>query len=77
MWGPGRATPTGPFGLTMRVWKNAGTALLDAESFGRLYVSPVELRSFEQDAGATNRQTFRLETNALYTVERLSAGLRI
>ena len=61
----------------MRVWKNAGTALLDADSFGRLYVSAVELRSFEQDAGATNRQTFRLETNALYTVERLSAGLRI
>jgi hypothetical protein len=77
VWGPGRATPTGPFGLTMRVWKNAGTALLDADAFGRLYVAPVELRSFEQDAGATNRQTFRLETNALYTVERLTAGLRI
>jgi hypothetical protein len=59
VWGPGRATPTGPFGLTMRVWKNAGTALLDADAFGRLYVAPVELRSFEQDAGATNRQTFR------------------
>lgn len=61
----------------MRVWKNAGTALLDADSFGRLYVAPVELRSFEQDAGATNRQTFRMEMKALYTVERMPAGLKI
>jgi hypothetical protein len=61
----------------MRLWKNAGTALLDTDAFGRMYVSPVELRSFEQDAGATNRQTFRMETSAAYTVERVSAGLRI
>jgi Escherichia/Staphylococcus phage prohead protease len=77
VWGPGRATPTGPFGLTMRVWKTARTALLDADAFGRLDTSPVELRAFEQDAGATNRQTYRMETNATFTVERLSAGLRI
>jgi hypothetical protein len=35
------------------------------------------LRSFEQDAGQSNRQTFRMETNATFGVERLSAGLRI
>src|SRR5829696_6196756 len=73
---PGQGAPA-PWGLQMRVWKTAGTAVLDADSFGRLYVAPVELRSFEQDAGATNRQTVRMETNALYTVERLTAGLRI
>ena len=43
--------------------------VLDSDSFGRLYAAPVELRSFEQDAGATNRQTFRMETAALFTVE--------
>jgi HK97 family phage prohead protease len=77
LWGPGRAAPTGPFGLTMRVWKTAGTALLDSTAFGQMYISPIELRSFEQDAGSTNRQTYRMETNAAYTVERVTAGLRI
>jgi hypothetical protein len=38
---------------------------------------PVELRAFEQDAGATNRQTVRMETNAGYTVERIPAARRI
>jgi hypothetical protein len=76
VFSPGQPAPA-PWGLQMRVWKTAGTAILDADSFGRLYVAPVELRSFEQDAGATNRQTVRMETNALFTVERLSAGLKI
>jgi HK97 family phage prohead protease len=76
VFAPGQAAPA-PWGLQMRVWKTAGTAIIDADSFGRLYVAPVELRSFEQDAGATNRQTVRMETNALYTVERVAAGLKI
>jgi hypothetical protein len=45
--------------------------------YGRMYISPVELRAFEQDAGARSRQTVRMETNALFTVERVSAGLKI
>jgi hypothetical protein len=77
IWGPGRATPTGPFGLQIRVWKQAGTAVLDGDAYGRLYVAPVELRAFEQDAGQTNRQTVRMETNAGYTVERIPAARRI
>jgi hypothetical protein len=77
LWGPGRATPTGPFGLTLRVWKQAGTAVLDSDAYGRLYVAPVELRSFEADAGTTNKQNIRLETNAAYTAERLPAAVRI
>jgi hypothetical protein len=76
VFAPGQAAPA-PWGLQMRVWKQDGTAILDADSFGRLYAAGVELRAFEQDAGATNRQTFRMETNALYTVERLTAALRI
>jgi uncharacterized protein len=77
LWGPGRATPTGPFGLTLRVWKQAGTAVLDSDAYGRLYVAPVELRSFEADAGTTNKQNIRLETNAAYAAERLPAAVRI
>ena len=77
VWGPGRSTPTGPFGLSIRVWKTAGTAVLDADSYGRMYVAPVELRAFEQDAGASNRTTLRMETNAGYTVERIPAARRI
>jgi HK97 family phage prohead protease len=72
----GAAAPA-PYGLNVRVWKQAGTAILDSQAFGRLYVAPVELRSFEQDAGTTNRQTVRMETAAGYTVERLPAALRI
>ncbi len=66
-----------PYGLEVRVWKTAGTALLDSQAFGRMYVSPMELRSFEADAGTTNKQNVRLETNAGFAVERLPAALRI
>ena len=65
----------------MRVWKSGtggpGTAIMDSNAFGRLYASPVELRSFEADAGTTNRQNVRMELNAGYAVERVTAGLRI
>jgi HK97 family phage prohead protease len=77
LWGPGQGAPGGPFGLEMRVWKSAGTAVLDANSFGRFYVAPIELRSFEENAGRTNTLTVRAETHAGYAVERVSAGLRI
>jgi hypothetical protein len=41
-----------------------------------MYISPVELRAFQQDAEATNRQTARMEKNAGYTVERNPAAQR-
>jgi hypothetical protein len=47
------------------------------KAFGRLYVAPAELRSFEADGGLTNKQNVRMETNAGYAVERLPAALRI
>jgi hypothetical protein len=77
LWGPGQGAPGGPFGLQLRIWKNAGTAVLDSNAFGRLYVAPVELRSFEADGGLTNKQNVRMETNAGFAVERTDAGLRI
>jgi phage head maturation protease len=76
IWPPGTTAP-GPFGLSIRVWKAAGTAVLDADAYGRLYVAPVELRAFEQDAGQTNKQTVRMETAAAYTAERIPAARRI
>jgi len=72
----GAAAPA-PYGLEVRVWKQAGTALLDSQAFGHMYIAPFELRLFEADAGTTNKQNVRLETNAGYAVERVSAGLRI
>lgn len=77
LYGPGQGAPSGPFGLQLRVWKQAGTAILDSAAFGRLYASPVELRSFEADGGLTNKQNVHMELNAGYAVERNSAGLRI
>jgi HK97 family phage prohead protease len=76
----GAAAPA-PYGLQVRVWKSGtggpGTAVLDSGAFGRLYASPVELRSFEADGGVTNKTNVRMELNAGYAVERTSAGLRI
>jgi hypothetical protein len=51
--------------------------VLDSKAYGRLYVSPVELRSFEADGGLTNKQNVRMETNAGYAVERIPAARRI
>jgi HK97 family phage prohead protease len=72
----GAAAPA-PYGLSIRVRKSAGTALFDSRAFGELYVAPLELRSFEADAGTTNRQNVRLETNAGFAVQRVEAALRI
>jgi hypothetical protein len=59
------------------VWKQAGTAVLDSQAYGRMYVAPIELRSFEADSGTTNKINIRLETHALYTAERTAAARRI
>jgi phage portal protein BeeE len=68
-------TPTAAVAIA-DVWA-AVRVLADAAAYGRLYVSPVELRSFEADGGLTNKQNVRMETNAGYAVERLPAALRI
>jgi HK97 family phage prohead protease len=77
LWGPGQGAPGGPFGLQLRVAKAAGTAIADSRAFGQLYSSPLRLQRFEQDAGATNQSTVRLEGHATFAVERVTAGLRI
>jgi hypothetical protein len=77
LWGPGQGAPGGPFGLQLRVAKNGGTAVVDSQAFGRLYSSPLQLQRFEADSGTTNRSNIRLEGNATFAVERVTAGLRI
>lgn len=77
VFGAGNFAPSSIFGLNRRVTKTAGTAIVDANAFGRLYSSPLQLQSFEADAGTTNRRNVRLEANATFAVERTSAGVRI
>jgi hypothetical protein len=55
----------------------AGTAVVDSSAFGSLYVSPISLARFEENAGATNTSTVRLEGHAAFGVERTSAAARI
>jgi hypothetical protein len=65
------------FGLDVRVSKNSGTAVVDTTAFGKLYASPLTLARFEENAGATNTSTVRLEGNAAFGVERTSAAVRV
>jgi hypothetical protein len=77
-WGaPGQYAPGSVFGLGVRITKNSGTAVVDSRNFGRLYLSPLTLSRFEENAGQTNTSTVRLEGSGAYGVERLTAALRI
>jgi phage head maturation protease len=68
----GAAAPA-PYGLRVRVWKSGtggpGTAVLDSSAFGRLYTSPIELRSFEADGGLTNKQNVRMDHHRAVRLE--------
>jgi hypothetical protein len=61
----------------VRVSKTSGTAVVDTNAFGKLYASPLTLARFEENAGASNTSTVRLEGNAAFGVERTSAAVRI
>jgi len=65
------------FGLNIRVTSVAGTAVIDSGAFGKLYVSPISLSRFEENAGATNTSTVRLEGHAAFGTERTSAAARV
>jgi hypothetical protein len=76
-FGPGRFAPGDLFGLSVRVTSAAGTAVIDSSAFGKLYVSPISLARFEENAGATNTSTVRLEGHAAFGVERTTAAARV
>jgi hypothetical protein len=78
VFGAGRFAPGQLFGLNVRVSKTAAAPIvLDASAFGKLYVGPVSLARFEENAGKTNTSLIRLEGNAVFGVERLTAARRI
>jgi uncharacterized protein len=76
-FGAGRFSPSQLFGLDVRVWKLAGTAVVDSAAYGKLYVSPISLARFEESAGATNTSTVRLEGHAAFGTERTAAAARV
>lgn len=77
VFGPGRFAPNEVFGLNIRVSKTAGTAVVDTSAYGKLYVSPISLSRFEENAGQTNTSTVRLEGHAAFGTERTAAAARI
>jgi uncharacterized protein len=77
VFGPGRFSPSELFGLAIRVAQTAGTAVVDTDAFGKLYISPISLSRFEENAGATNTSTVRLEGHAAFGAERTAAAARV
>jgi HK97 family phage prohead protease len=74
---PGQYAPN-PWNLSRRVSKGAAAPIvLDSMAFGRMYPSPVSLRTFEENDGATNTSLIRMELHALVNAERLNAAVRI
>lgn len=78
VFGAGRFAPGELFGMQVRVSKTvAAPVVVDASAYGRLYVSPISLATFEENAGKTNTSLVRLEGNAVFGVERQTAAIRI
>jgi hypothetical protein len=47
---------------------------MDTRAHGALYLSPLSLARFEENAGRTNTSLIRLEGHAQYGTERTGAG---
>ncbi|MEJ7568414.1 MAG: HK97 family phage prohead protease [Gaiellaceae bacterium] len=78
VFGAGRFAPGELFGMSVRVSKTiAAPAVVDSSALGRLYVSPISLASFEENAGRTNTTLVRMEGNGVFGVERQNAAVRI
>lgn len=78
VFGAGRFAPGELFGLNVRMSKSAPAPIVaDSSAFGRLYASPISLRTFEENDGRTNTSLVRMEGHAVFGVERLDAARRI
>jgi hypothetical protein len=77
VFGAGRFAPGQLFGLNVRLAKSGWPIVVDSSAFGKLYVSPISLARFEEDAGSTNKSTVRLEGHAAFGVERQDAAINI
>ena len=76
-FGPAQFAPGSIFGLSIRVTSASGTAVVDSRAYGKLYVSPISLARFEENAGATNTSTVQREGHAAFGTESTSAATRI
>jgi HK97 family phage prohead protease len=78
VFAPGQFSSNTFFGMTRRVSKTvAAPVVVDSSAFGTFYAGPVSLAKFEENAGKTNSSLVRLETNAVFGVERQTAAVRI
>lgn len=78
VFGAGRFAPGTLFGLNVIESKVlAAPVVLDSKANGKLYLSPISLARFEENAGKTNSSLIRLECHAAYGVERTAAAIRI
>jgi hypothetical protein len=75
---PAQSAPGNIYGLAKRVSKTIpAPAVVDSQALGKLYASRVSLARFEENAGKTNTSLVRLETHAVFGVERQTAAVRI
>jgi len=75
---PAASAPGTIFGMQKRISKSIpAPAVVDSKALGKLYASRVSLASFEENAGKTNTSLVRLETSAVFGLERLGAAIRI
>ena len=77
VWGPGNFAGQ-LFGLTRVEAKSVpAPVVFDSTAHGKLYLSPISLTRWEQDAGSTNQSTLRLEGHSAYGTERSDAAVRL
>jgi hypothetical protein len=77
VFGPGNFA-SGIFNLNKRISKTIpAAAVVDSTALGKMYASRVSLARFEENAGKTNTSLVRLETHAVFGVERQNAAVRI
>jgi phage head maturation protease len=75
---PGQFGPDAVFGMARRVSKTIpAPAVVDTRALGKYYASRVSLARFEENAGATNTSLVRLETHAVFGLERQAAAVRV
>jgi hypothetical protein len=78
VFGPAQFAPGSLFGIPrveskVVMWP----VVMDTRAHGALYLSPLSLARFEENAGRTNTSLVRLEGHAQYGTERAAAAVRI
>jgi phage head maturation protease len=78
VFGPAQFGPGSLFGIPRAESKVlAAPVVMDTRAHGALYLSPLSLARFEENAGRTNTSLVRLEGHAQYGTERTAAAVRI